>query len=193
VEKTGFGNDAHDVTVSSSDVDVQFKVSPSDGITLRVIDGRDQRLLMAVVTVFDMQGRQTDQPFRMGAPEPLKLALSPGNYRLTVSAPGYASRTVVVPSPSPQTVALTPGGTLIVHSKATMMLNARLIDSGGFVYPVGQRGFPQTMFSLDPSPNPTTVTNIAAGTYRLEVLNGGAVVNTTSVTVSDGTPIDVTP
>lgn len=190
VEKSGYGDDPKDVTVSSSDVDLEFKVAPSNGITLTVVDARDQRMLAASATVFDGQGRPTDtSPFREGTPGPLQLTLSAGTYRITVSASGYAPQTVTLPAPSTQTVALTPGGTLVVHSKATAVLTCRLIDSAGNVY---SRGFGQQTYSLSPSPFATTLNNIAGGTYTLQVLDGNSnVVNATSVTIVDGGQADI--
>jgi protocatechuate 3,4-dioxygenase beta subunit len=191
VEKSGYGNDPKDLVVASSDVNLELKIAPSNGVTLRVVDARDQRLLMASVTVFDAQGRPSDsQPFRTGTPEPLQLTLSPGTYRITVSANGYASQTVMITAPSTRTVALTPGGTLTVHSKATKLLNLRLIDSSGNIY---TRGFGQQTYSLNPSPGTTTITNVAGGLYRVEVLDGhNNVIQTTTVTVVDGAQSDVT-
>ena len=190
VEKSGYGDDPKDVVVASSDVDLEFKIAPSNGVTLRVVDARDQRLLMASVTVFDAQGRPTDSaPFRSGSPEPLQLTLSPGTYRITVSANGYASQTVTISAPSTQTVALTPGGTLVVHSQATIPLTFRLRDSSGNIY---TRGFGQQTYPLNPSPGTTTITNIAGGLYRLETLDRSSnVMNTTTVTVVEGAQVDV--
>jgi protocatechuate 3,4-dioxygenase beta subunit len=190
VEKSGYGSDTKDLTVSTSDADLQFKISPSSGVTLRVVDARDQRLLMANVHIVDAMGRDIDPPFfRPGSPEPLKLSLAPGTYRITVGAMGYASRMVSVTAPSDQIVALTPGGTLVIRSKASTTQRARLVDGSGNVY---MRSFAQSTFMLDPSPGATTINNIAGGVYRLEILDSrDAVVNTTAVTVVDGQQVEV--
>lgn len=198
VSKTGFGNDTRDVTVGSTDVDVQVKLSSSEGLTLRVVDGRDQRILAAFVTVYDAAGRPTDPgPFRMGTPEPIKLTLSPGTYRLNINAMGYASQSVTISvPPGERTIALTPGGTLLIHSKASTLVSARLMDSSGHAYPVsisGRGGFgAQSSFQIDPSPGATTLNNIAAGTYTLQVLDRtGAVTASTTVTINDGAQSEV--
>src|SRR5206468_3863206 len=113
VQKSGYGNDPHDITVSTSDVEVNFTVSQSDGITLRVVDGRDQRMLAAFAQAYDSAGREVDpNVFRgLGSPAPITLNVSPGLYRVTVSAIGYATQTVSVQAPNPVAVivALTPG------------------------------------------------------------------------------------
>ncbi len=195
VQKTGYGNDPHDITVSTSDVEVEFKVAKSDGVTLRVVDARDQRMLAAFAQAYDSAGREVDPNlFRgFGSPAPITLAVSPGAYRVIVSAIGYATQTVSVnaPSPGPVVVPLTPGGTLLIHTK-TSGLTGRLMDSTGHLYLISLRGFPQGGFALDTTATGTTVNNVAGGTYTLQVMNGTAVVNTTPVTVVEGQQTEVT-
>jgi protocatechuate 3,4-dioxygenase beta subunit len=189
VVKAGYGDDPKDVVVGANDVALEFKIAPSNGITLKVVDGRDGRMLVAMATVLDSQGRASDTPpFRTGSPEPLQLTLSPGTYRVTVSANGYAAQTVTLSSPSNPSVALTPGGTLVIHSKSSAP-SVRLIDSAGNIY---SRGFGQQNYPLNPSPGATTIPYIPGGVYRVEVLDAnGNPLNATSVTIVDGGQADV--
>jgi hypothetical protein len=111
---------------------------------------------------------------------------------------GYASRSVTVSvPPGDQTIPLTPGGTLLIHSRASALMSARLLDSSGHAYMVsvaGRGGFgQQASFQIDPSPGATTLNNVAAGTYTLQVLDkSGAVTSSTTVKVDDGVQTEVT-
>jgi len=186
-QKDGYGHDVRNFVVGDTPPDdLQFKIAPSDGVTLRVVDARDNRLLGAnVLRVTDAQGREVESGgFRFGGtPEPIKLTLAPGRYSVTVTAIGYAPQVVNVVSPSTQTVSLTPGGTLVLRSKSSAPQRVRLIMPNGAFYPRGMNG----IFTIDPSPLTTTLNNVAGGSYTLQVLDaGGNVTNTIPVTVVDG-------
>lgn len=188
VQKSGYGNDPHDITVSTSDVQVDFKVAQSDGLTIRVVDARDQRMLAAFAQAYDAAGRPADPNnfFRgFGSVAPISLSVSPGAYRVIISAIGYATQTVNLQAPNSNAlVALTPGGSLLIHTK-TPNLSASLTDSTGHIYLVSGRGL-QGLFPLDTTATGTTINNIAAGTYTLQVTNGPSVVSSTPVTIVEG-------
>jgi hypothetical protein len=194
VQKSGYGNDPHDITVSTSDVEVNFTVAQSDGLTIRVVDARDQRLLAAFAQAYDAAGRPADPTnfFRgFSSAAPITLNVSPGAYRVIISAMGYATQTVSLQAPNSNAlVALTPGGALLIHTK-TPGLSAKLIDSTGHVYLVSTRGL-QGLFPLDTTSTGTVINNIAAGTYTLQVLNGTSVVNSTPVTIIEGGMAQIT-
>src|SRR5207245_2305566 len=57
-DKKGFGHEVKEVNVSESPDEIEFKLSPSAGVTLKVVDGRDGRMLGANVRVTDAQGRE---------------------------------------------------------------------------------------------------------------------------------------
>jgi protocatechuate 3,4-dioxygenase beta subunit len=186
-DKEGFGNAIRDLDVAESVSDVELKLSPSAGVTLRVVDGRDGRLISAGTQVLDMQGNTVaGLGFRFNqTPEPIKLDLAPGQYRVTLNAQGYALKTVVITSPSTMTVPMTPGGTLLIQSKSSASLRARLIAPDGSSY--FRIGMGDGTFQLLASPATTTLQSVAPGTYRLEVLDlSDRVVNTTSVTINEG-------
>ena len=100
----------------------------------------------------------------------------------------YARRTVLVTSPSTQTIALTPGGTLLLHSRSSTSLRGRLIDSGGMNY---SSLIMNNTFRILESPGTTTLQNVAAGHYRLEVLDmNDRVVKAIDIDVLEGRPAE---
>jgi protocatechuate 3,4-dioxygenase beta subunit len=189
-DRDGYGHEIRSIAVGDSPEELQFKLAPGSGVTLTAVDARDNRPLAAnVARVTDAQGREVDTSpmFRFSAtPEPVKLTLAPGTYRVTVTASGYATQTVTIVSPSSPTVRMSPGGTVIIRSKASTITRARLVDSNNLAYvrgPFGANG----IFTIDPEPGVTTLYNVAPGTYRLQILGPGDVPSkTVPVTVIDG-------
>lgn len=195
-DKEGYGHEMRSIVVGDSAPEVELKLAPSAGVTLTVVDGRDNRKIGAnIARITDAQGRNVDTAsFRFGSPEPMKLPLSAGTYRVTVVAPGYAAQTIAVNSPSNATVAMTPGGSLLIRSKSSSVTRARLIDSTGQAYVRGPFGGQAGIFTLDASPGVTTLQNIAPGTFRLEILGpGDEVLKTVTVTVIEGQQAVVEP
>ncbi|PYQ56227.1 MAG: hypothetical protein DMF58_21225 [Acidobacteria bacterium] len=158
-QKDGYGHDMRDITIGdSAPDDLQFKLTPSNGVTINVVDARDNRQLPANVTrIVDASGQVVEAGggFRVtGSAEPITLTLSPGTYTVTIAAMGYANKLVTVTAPSQITVALTPGGTLVLRSKSSTQQRARLVDSSGAIY---------RNVTLDPSPLTTTMLRSASG------------------------------
>jgi protocatechuate 3,4-dioxygenase beta subunit len=185
-DKAGYGHDARQIIIGDSPPeDVQFKLSPGDGITIRAVDVRDNSALTVnVLRVVDAQGNELPSGGIFGgSSEVVKLPLSPGSYRVTVSARNYAPQTISMASPSNQTVRFSPGGSLILHSRSSESRRVRLIDSSGVAY--GMNPMSQGIFPLPPGAMP--INNIAAGHYRLEILdNTDRVTKTLEIDVIDG-------
>ena len=81
-------------------------------------------------------------------------------------------------------------GTVVLRSKSSTLLRARLVDSNGMPYTRGP--FRNPIFTIDPSPGVTTLNNIAGGTYQLQILDGAdRAINTINVTVIDGQQVQV--
>jgi protocatechuate 3,4-dioxygenase beta subunit len=186
-DKSGYGHDARQVTIGdSAPEDVQFRLSPSDGITIRAVDTRDNTALTVNVTrVVDAQGQElpSGSGFFNNSSEVVKLPLAPGTYRVTVSARNYAPQTISMSSPSQQTVRFSPGGTVILHSHDSATRRFRLVDSSGV--PFGMNPFSQGIMNLLPGTMP--LNNVAPGHYRLEILdNTDRVTKTVEIDVLDG-------
>ncbi|HUP49177.1 MAG TPA: carboxypeptidase-like regulatory domain-containing protein, partial [Thermoanaerobaculia bacterium] len=129
-EKDGYGTKVMDLTVGEAPADVEIKLAPNPGVTLRVVDARDGRLLSASVRVTDMQNRIIyDTPMRFGGSggESTKIPLEPGSYRAVVMAPGYAAQNIHLTSPGTLTVGMTPGGSIVIQSKRGELRRARLV------------------------------------------------------------------
>lgn len=192
-DKEGWGHASKNVSVDEAPADVELKLSPSAGITLRVVDGRDGTLLSSRAHVVDMKGTTIDAGgFGFGsAPAPLTIDVAPGSYQVTVYANGYASKTLTITAPANLPVPMTPGGTVLIKSKSSSAdLRVRLLGGDGQIY--NRLGFNEGAWTLLPSPAVTTMQNIASGTYTLQVIDKtDRVVNSTSVTVNDGQATNV--
>lgn len=186
-DKEGYGKKGVEVRVGDSTADVEIKLARSSGVTLRVVDARDGRLLSAFIRVLDAQNNQVyASPFRFssGSAETATINLEPGSYTALVTADGYAARSLLISSPSTQTVGLTPGGSLAIQSKGSSLRRGRLLGANGRVY--SRSGFGDGAFAIDPSPGVTVLENIAPGPYTLQILEGTSVVGSVSVTVVEG-------
>jgi hypothetical protein len=188
--REGFGNEVKELYVGeSAPQDLELRLARNDGVTLTVVDARDGRPISARASVYDMQGRVVDESRMMmfgagGDTGSLKFSVSPGNYTATVSASGYAPRNISFQSPSTQSVALSPGGTLQIRSKHSGTARIRLIDANGISYWRYSNALPSR--ELLPSPNTTTFSNVAAGTYTLQLLDNEVVVDSKRIVVQEG-------
>jgi hypothetical protein len=185
--KDGFGNDVKDVYVGdTTPADLEFHLASSVGVVLHVVDARDNRPVAARGVAFDMQGRVADETrmsFGAGDPTTIEFSISPGSYTGTVWAGGYAPRSISFQSPSTQTIALSPGGSLELRSKHSDALRVRLIDAAGQIYP-RLSNFP-SIRELLPSPGTTTIPNIAPGVYTLQLLDHDVVIDSKQIMVRE--------
>ncbi|HEU4522457.1 MAG TPA: carboxypeptidase-like regulatory domain-containing protein, partial [Thermoanaerobaculia bacterium] len=186
-EKEGYGSKIVELTLGDSPAEVEVKLSPNPGITIRVVDARDGRALLPYIRILDMQNRVIYEPpprfGGAGVPEVTKIGLEPGTYRAVVSAQGYATRNITVNSPGSHDVALTPGGSILIRSRGNELRRARLMGADGRVY---SRNIYTQTFTIDPSPGVTELENIAPGSYTLQVLGPkDEVLGSTQVVVSE--------
>ncbi|HUP48946.1 MAG TPA: hypothetical protein VNA04_09190, partial [Thermoanaerobaculia bacterium] len=183
----GYGTKVVDLTVGEAPAEVEIKLAPNPGVTLRVVDARDGRLLAASVRVTDMQNRIVyDTPMRFGGSggETTKIPLEAGTYRAVVMAPGYAAQNIHLTSPGTLTVGMTPGGSIVIQSKRGELRRARLVGADGREY---SRGFGNPIFTIDPSPGLTQLDHVAPGVYTLQVLGAGnEVAGAAQVIVAEG-------
>lgn len=189
--KTGYGSEIRDLGVTETPGDaVELALAANDGITLKVVDARDGRVLAPLVRAYDAQGRVAYEAmnrfFGNDGATAQKLALAPGSYRVVIQMQGYATQSVTLTSPSQPTIGLTPGGTLVLRSSSSAPRTVRLLSDNGTPY---ERSlFGNAPIVLAPSPAAATIYNIAPGTYTLQVLDEtGKVLSTdTKVTVAEG-------
>ena len=190
-DKDGYGNDVRDVAMTDSGVPpLELSIAKNDGVTLRVVDGRDGQPLNPAINVYDAAGHNVYQSIFRGSSggDSTQIPLSPGQYSATVAAMNYAPRSITFTSPSTQTVQLTPGGSIEVKAKNTdNTRRARLLDAHGNLY---SRPFAMDATYAIPGTS-NMIQNIAPGTYQLQVMSGGAVVNTVTVTVIEGGTVPV--
>jgi hypothetical protein len=182
--KTGFGHDVADVTVGDDGTStLELKLAASEGITLNLVDVRTRAPINGSAYVVDQQGRVVNDLGFSETPGPVRVAAAPGQYRATVYARGYASRTITVTAPGEQTVFMSPGGTLVVRSKASEPRRGRLLDASG--QPLSQRN---QYFPIDAAPGFATVPAIFPGIYTLQVVddNNSVLATVPGITISEG-------
>src|SRR6185436_16556323 len=179
--KSGYGSATVAVTVDDGGAPpVELKLASSAGLSLRVVDARDQRPLGGWYHATSASGETWEDEIRAGDAIPLAA----GSWRMTVGASGYASQTFTATSPGEQTVGLTPGGSIAISSTGDSFARGRLVDAWGQPYRWG-RG--SVLFRVDPAPGITRVDNIAAGTYTLQIVDdANRVLRATQVVVSEG-------
>ncbi|HEX8253635.1 MAG TPA: carboxypeptidase regulatory-like domain-containing protein, partial [Thermoanaerobaculia bacterium] len=190
----GFANQVLDLTVPESGVDnLEVKLSKNDGVTLRVVDARDNRPIRATVFVYNAQGQLVYESGRISFGEDdaneVRLPVAAGAYTASVTASGYAPLNISLQAPSMR-VALTPGGTLLIRSKHSERRRFRIIDANGLPYGRFMSAMPSR--ELLPRPGTTSALNIAPGTYTLQLLgDNDAVVTTIQVNVREGVSTEV--
>jgi uncharacterized GH25 family protein len=189
-DKTNYGHDIRTITVADTPPDaVQFKLSPSAGITITAVDTRDNTpLTVSVTRIVDSQGNDLPaQGVFSGSNEIVTLSLAPGAYQVTVVARNYASQTLSMTSPSQQTVRFSPGGTIVLHHTSTPV-RVRLINASGVPY--GMNPFTQGVITVQPGA--MTLNNVAAGQYQLQILDSAdRVTGTTPIQVVEGQQNDI--
>lgn len=188
--KESYGNEVRDVVVTESGLDnLELRLARNTGVVLKVVDVRDGRPINATVFVYDSAGglvHETRFMFGGASEDPeVRLPLAPGSYSVAVSAMGYAPVNVQVQSPSPRTVALSPGGQLHIASKHSARRRYRMIDPNGIPY--HRISSVPPVRELLPNPGTTILQNVAPGTYTLQLLgDNDAVIDTQQVTVTEG-------
>ena len=193
-DKPGFGNEVRDIVVTErAPAELEFRLSKNEGVTLKVVDARSGQAINAFVWVFDSTGRFVqDSGARFGvAASDIKLSLSPGSYVATVSSVDYAPVIVNLTSPGTQSVALSPGGRIVLRSARSERQRVRLIDSRGLPYP--RTPNPQNARELAPSPATLPLDHIAPGSYTIQVLtnNDTTVVKSIAVVVTERGVVEV--
>ncbi len=172
---------------------LEVALTPSPGLTLRVVDARDHRPLSAWVHAVSGDGVVVNDfvsAVAAGA-DPAPVLLAVGTYRVTVGTSAYASQSFTINAPGEQTVGLTPGGTILISSTSDAFANVRLLDAAGQPYRSGP-GPVAGIYRIDPAPGQTPIANVAAGTYTLQIVDdGNRVMRSAQVTVREGEIVPV--
>jgi hypothetical protein len=185
-QASGYGAATLAITVGeSAPPPLEVKLSRTSGLMLKLVDARDGRALNGWAHA-SSSGNGGGGGGYDGPAGSAPLPLAPGSYRVTAGAPAYASRTLVLTAPGEQTMALTPGGTIVVTSSNGSPAQLRLLDASGEPYRLGP-GPVAGILPLAPAPGETRIPNVAAGSYTLQLLDTrGQVVRTTGVVVGEG-------
>jgi large repetitive protein len=193
-EKSGYGAATSEVPVTDSGADaIELKMTSSVGVTLLVVDARDNRPISAWYHAVSSTGQMYDDfiRFMASSTEPVKIPLPAGSFTITVGAQNYAQRTFTMNSPGTQTVGLTPGGTIVVSSTNRSGIRGRLLDSTGAGYGRGRGGNPNN-FPVELDPLQSTLENVAPGVYTLQLLDDkNNVLTSSQVTVVEGGTVTV--
>jgi hypothetical protein len=185
VSKSGYGQVVRPVEVGEETSDVEISMEKSEGVVVSIVDGRDGRPLSSVVRATDASGAIVFD--RSLSPRPdgsVTVPLAPGNYRLRVVAMNLAPAEVSVTAPGrgPR-IALTPGGSLEILSRANQPTLLRLLNASG--QPALGAGVDRG--ELAAAPGASTVRHVAPGAYSLQVLGeGNRIEKTMPVTIVEG-------
>lgn len=184
--KAGFGQEVREVEVArGATVEVLIELQPAEGISLSVVDARNNRPLDAIVVVRD-EGRRIVANSHSGVGEDgvLNIPLADGAYILSTSASGYGTFTTRVRAPSRGLrVGLTPGGTLRIESPRDLRGRVRLLQPDGEEY---VRCWCNGIAEIQLSGRVTTVENVTAGAYTVEVTEAQGRVSSRPVVVGEG-------
>ena len=128
VQKASYGTARVPMMVGQDGVPpLDVKLSPSQGVAIRVVDARDARPLNGWYHAESDSGESYDGAIA-GTAEPAPIALAAG------SAPHHrrcccvrAAHDDAIVAPGEQTVALTPGGTIVVSSSSESVAALRII------------------------------------------------------------------
>ena len=190
--KAGLGQVVREVELArNSPVDVTLELSPAEGVSLTVVDGRDGRTLDAIVVVRDAQKRiVANQHAGVGADGVVNVALADGSYVLSTSATGYGTATLPVTAPGAGLkVALTPGGTLLLASEKSLHGRVRLLQPNGEEY---VRCWCNGIAEIELKGRRTTVENVTAGPYTVELVDGALGIAPRPVVIREGQTTTVT-
>jgi 5-hydroxyisourate hydrolase-like protein (transthyretin family) len=184
--KKGYGQEVREVEVTrGSTAEVVFELQPAGGVTVTVADARDGRPLAAIVVVRDADRRiVANRHAGADADGAVTIPLSDGAYLLSTSASGYGTATLPIASPARGLrVGLTPGGTLVIESSQPLPGRIRLMQPDGEEY---VRCWCNGIAEIKLEGRRTTVENVAAGPYTMELVDAPGRTFSQAIVIQEG-------
>ena len=184
--KKGYGQQVREVDVARGGAaDVLLELQPADGVTVTVTDARDGRPLEAIVVVRDAARRIVANRHAGADGEgAVTIPLADGPYLLSTSASGYGTATLPITSPARGLrVGLTPGGTLVIESPQPIPGRIRLVQPDGEEY---VRCWCNGIAEIKLEGRRTTVENVAAGRYTMELVDAPGKTFSREIVIQEG-------
>jgi hypothetical protein len=191
--KKGYGQQVREIELEpGASADVVLELVGSEGLTVTVVDARDDRPLDATIVVRDLARRVVaNQHSGVEADGSLTIPLAPGRYLLSTSAGGYGTTTVPVSAPGRGLrVGLTPGGTLVLDSERDLRGRIRLVKPDGEEY---VRCWCNGIAEIPLTGRHTKVENVTPGTYAIQIVDhAGSTRGGPTVAIEEGRVATVT-
>ncbi len=169
---------------------VEIVLEPAAGLDVVLFDARSGTILHGTVVVRVPSDAVIWDGAAPRSGDGVRLPLAAGDYKVSVSAGGYASQTVParVPAREPLRVGLTPGGTVVVASETLAPRVAKLIAPDGEEY---VRCWCNKISAFRLEGSRTVLENIAPGSYTLMVFDPDGTSQALPLQVFEGLSVEV--
>lgn len=165
---------------------MRITMTSSEGLKVRLIDARDGHTLDGYVVATDDAGMKLARLHEAQNDGSILVPLAAGSYRISASSNGYATQSVraSMPHEGEVRVALTPGGTLIVHADRASNDIVKLVHPSGDEY---VRCECNGIAEIRLNGLTTVIEHVAPGPYAMQLLDEqGRIKSSTSVTIAEG-------
>ena len=190
VSREGFASHLATQTIGEgANVVLQLRLKPSEGLVLRVIDARTGQPVSGWIAARTSNGAVAWSGWASSRPDgSVVVPVPPGSYRLNVIVRGLASTYVTASSPGTHALQLRPGGILDIASRGGTV-RGRIATSDGSTYNTEATSLSGEFRVMDG----TRVTDIAAGSYMLQLLDAaGNVTKSVPFEIHEGQVTKVT-
>jgi protocatechuate 3,4-dioxygenase beta subunit len=164
------GYTAQSVDTQAGGEAVTLTMTRADALKVRVVDGRDGSTLDGWAEAQDDAGRIVARSGQVAVDGTVRLPVSGGTFRISASAPGFASQStrVNVPSSAEVRIALTPGGIVQIDAPADSTALVRFLLPAGDAY---IHCLCDGQHELRLNGATTRISNMAGGTYTLQLID----------------------
>ena len=186
--KKGYGQEVREVEVTRGGA-AEVRASSCSrrtGVTVTVADARDGRPLEAIVVVRDAERRiVANRHAGADAEGAVTIPLADGAYLLSTSASGYGTATLPDHALRPEACgsASPPGGTLVIESSQPFPGRIRLVQPDGEEY---VRCWCNGIAEIKLEGRRTTVENVAAGPYTMELVDAPGRTFSQAIVIQEG-------